>query len=564
MDNTLFSFDLTSVTNLTITSVLYNPTSHVSDWVDKIFGSKAIINKKNDYGYDLGPQPLTDSEIADRYSRFHRNFVLPNYALWPACSLEFLGFVLHSEDGPFNPSLRYGGFVGNATVVIKERSIDWNCFYRPVYENWREEKNYSKPNYWGVIFYCPSPNFTECDNLEQNILSTSDIEESFVHSLNESGIVSLTTPAGDKWRTTFLSKPFLSKAERYTIFDQSYNPQNNGQPHNVSGHVMSKAKNTHAVCLSIPYTSTDTAKAAANGAILLEWIRYYSLIGFKVLVYDRDGANAHHIFNSSYGASQNIRIHRGKLVYHPYTIRGLLDASRKGLTYDNTEVEILNDKEADNHRRGRFESQGHDKVQTLTHCRFEAKALYNIDTVLVVDYDEFLYCPVVPPTARAQGGWINNFLSHMKATGVSQVEFTQRVVVNKTASPRNCVVDKASKGESIFDCFSSYIFYNGAHSIKSAHLDHSCPLTGYHNACPPSHSPRSHDCLCHTRLMKSNNWRPFENRKGRECALVHLSTNIASYGRPEYPYSEEETAEALQSRLEIGTLLNSRRKGRGT
>jgi hypothetical protein len=132
MDNTLFSFDLSSVTNLTITSVLYNPTSHVSDWVDKIFGSKAIINKKNDYGYDLGPLPLSDSEIADRYSRFKRNFALPHYALWPACSLEFLGFVFNSEDGQFNPSIRYGAFVGNATVVIKERSIDWSDLLLPV------------------------------------------------------------------------------------------------------------------------------------------------------------------------------------------------------------------------------------------------------------------------------------------------------------------------------------------------------------------------------------------------------------------------------------------------
>ena len=98
--------------------------------------------------------------------------------------------------------------------------------------------------------------------------------------------------------------------------------------------------------------------------------------------------------------------------------------------------------------------------------------------------------------------------------------------------------------------------------MKSAHLDHSCPLTGYHNACPSDHSLRSHDCLCSTRLMKSNNWRPYEHRRGRECALVHLSTNIASYGRPEYVFSEEEAAEALKSKLEMGTLLNSRRKGK--
>ena len=92
-------------------------------------------------------------------------------------------------------------------------------------------------------------------------------------------------------------------------------------------------------------------------------------------------------------------------------------------------------------------------MQTLAHRRFEAKALYYIDTALVVEYDEFLYCAVASATASAQGGWINNYLSHMKAIGVSQVEFTQRVVANKTASPRDCVVEKAARGQSIFDCF---------------------------------------------------------------------------------------------------------------
>ena len=46
---------------------------------------------------------------------------------------------------------------------------------------------------------------------------------------------------------------------------------------------------------------------------------------------------------------------------------------------------------------------GHDKTQTFTHCRFEAKAVYGIDNVLVTDFDEFLFCPWAKPTAQAQG-----------------------------------------------------------------------------------------------------------------------------------------------------------------
>ena len=120
------------------------------------------------------------------------------------------------------------------------------------------------------------------------------------------------------------------------------------------------------------------------------------------------------------------------------------------------------------------------------------------------------------------------------------------MVGNKTMqSPRDCVVNKALKHESLFDCFSSYEFYNGAHSIKCIHLNHGCPLTGYHQACPSVDIPRTNDCLCSTVLVRSNNYRTyiypdfkrdlsrrFEVPLGRECAVVHLSTNVSHNNQP--------------------------------
>ena len=48
--------------------------------------------------------------------------------------------------------------------------------------------------------------------------------------------------------------------------------------------------------------------------MLLEWIRYHAQLGFKLLIYDRDGANEEHIYHSYYGAAQRIRIPKdGKL-----------------------------------------------------------------------------------------------------------------------------------------------------------------------------------------------------------------------------------------------------------
>ena len=377
------------------------------------------------------------------------------------------------------------------------------------------------------------------------------------------------------WQTTFTSRLF-SNRDRKTGLDGTINSQSISQSisrsisqistqsqfdtisnisvNNVMGTRLKKMKS--AVCLSIPYTSTDNVKAGGNGAMLLEWIRYYALLGFKVLVYDRDGANKHHVYGSKYGESQKIRIPPGRLVYHPYTIRGLLDPSRDGLKYDNTEGYIANNLEEENKRRSRYESQGHDKVQTLTHCRFEAKALFGIENVLVVDFDEFLYCPVAQPTLRAQASWINQYFLRSKSQGVDQIQFTQRVVGNKTESPRDCVVKNSEEGNSIFDCFGSYLYYNGAHSVKSMHLGHSCPLTGYHTACPSDEIPRSHNCLCKTILMKSNNWRPYETRKGRECAVIHLSTNGFNYGREEYVFTDDEQKAVIESTIELWTVVN--------
>ena len=52
--------------------------------------------------------------------------------------------------------------------------------------------------------------------------------------------------------------------------------------------------------------------------MLLEWIRYHAQLGFKLLIYDRDGANEDHIYHSYYGAAQRIRIPKeGKLGISP-------------------------------------------------------------------------------------------------------------------------------------------------------------------------------------------------------------------------------------------------------
>jgi hypothetical protein len=87
-----------------------------------------------------------------------------------------------------------------------------------------------------------------------------------------------------------------------------------------------------AICVVVPYTSNDPEKAIANGAMLFEWVRYYGQLGIKTIVYDRDGANRQYIYDSVYGYAhtRNDKKVFEHLVYHGYTVRGLLDPSRKG------------------------------------------------------------------------------------------------------------------------------------------------------------------------------------------------------------------------------------------
>lgn len=101
-------------------------------------------------------------------------------------------------------------------------------------------------------------------------------------------------------------------------------------------------------------------------------------------------------------------------------------------------------------------SIGSDKVNTLTHCRFEAKAIFGIENMIVADFDEFLYCPIVPPTASAQSRYIHTVIQDNINSKYEQLTFPQYVVANKTSSTRDCLIDHVKTGKSIFTCFASF------------------------------------------------------------------------------------------------------------
>ena len=220
------------------------------------------------------------------------------------------------------------------------------------------------------------------------------------------------------------------------------------------------------------------------------------------------------------------------------------------------------------------------------------QALYGISRVLVLDFDEFIYCPTAPPypharallqaqdkdskdkdrdkdkdkdkdkdskdkdkdkdkekdkergykpqaaigpvlasTARDLGRYINTVTATLQSQGLRQIMVQQRVTMNKTQSVRDCLVAQASASPplSLFSCYGGFKYERASHSIKSFHLGTTCPLTGYHQACPAPQTPRAYDCACPCFDVdaKQKDW-PYPVpplAASVKCALFHLSSN---------------------------------------
>lgn len=502
---------------MTITSLLYNFDTH-SEWVDHIFGSKAVFHHKNNVE-ELEHSPLTEDEINERH--VNTMFKIPPHGLIPRCSFELLGFVRLGDEAPFKQKDKMKSpAIGLANVKIK--SHHFSCFFRPLYENWRPESTTVKTHYWAIVLYCPTQNRTICSSLPSHFEPRTKINHPAVMKIE----VKIHLQSSN------LSSTFTAR-----VSDQS----------DVIKSSKSDLLSTPVgICTAIPYASSDPEKAQANGAMLAEWIRHHSSLGMKVIVYDRHGNHFHHIFNSSYAREQSIN--NMNLVYHNFTIRELLDNSDSGARYDNSEHNNLN-------RRVRNEMNNDDKTLTLTHCRFEARALYGLVDVMVVDFDEFVLCPQVAPDPRAQAHYFSRLITDAHHASVDQLLLLQRLPMNKTASPRDCVVANARRGHSIFDCFAAYEYASEGHSWKSVHLSHKCPLTGYHQACATPSSPRGYNCDCRSLLVRPDLHRDTSlSLELRGCVLMHLSTLSADYAR-----QADVDADVLRN-LEGDALVRARRK----
>ena len=443
---------------LSILSVRRNrPGMIVSEWVESLFGSSAKFGTEN-----ILLQNGTTITVK-------KEFQLPASANNSLCSFEFLGFVKMIGGTPFTESNNFNSVIGEAPMVITQSSVSWTCYYKSMTESWRIPKHY-----WSIFFYCPAPDNAVCTGpheMESDLLLTGHI-------------------AMDMHNTTWKA--------RFPL-------------------VIEKEPAKPSACLVLPYKTSIPEKAAVNGAVLYEWVRYHSLMGFKIIIYDRNGANKHYIFNSTYGQANNQQglDWTSSVVYLRHTIFGLLDKANPEAKYDN-----INDK---NEMDGGYLDD--DKTATLTHCRFEANALYGSTKVLVADFDEFLFCPKGALTFSGQKFVINNVIERYSNYNVNQIIFFQVYPSDKLEGGKyltilDCLTDKVANGKSIFDCYSSLEFNTGFFFIgKAIHLGYKCPLTDFHGACTNKY------CRCPSVMYPGRNAEYTVMPQADQCYFMHLTTH---------------------------------------
>ena len=125
--------------------------------------------------------------------------------------------------------------------------------------------------------------------------------------------------------------------------------------------------------------------------------------------------------------------------YHSFTFHELLLNNAQGSAVSVAE----SDRESVEGGRGLdFDL---DKTMTLTYCRFDAKARLGIERVLVVDFDEFLYCSEGTSDLQRQRAYIAHYVEQVASSGIEQLQ------VNKTH------LRKRDPKEKVADCLYSQL-----------------------------------------------------------------------------------------------------------
>ena len=241
------------------------------------------------------------------------------------------------------------------------------------------------------------------------------------------------------------------------------------------------------VVATAPYIDTNLNA----GILIANWIFHHIRLGFRVYFYDRNGSYANIIQSSidkfvDKNSGNNDEL-KHQLIYHRYTIRELLG-------YD------------DFHQRHARTDQ--DKALTYSHCRFEYQTRRDeyssgrdVKNLLVIDFDEFVFCPSVAYNPGDQLKGLLSIVNSNRHTKADEFVFG-RFAVHNVSDLNSCLKNTFDANQSAFICYNSWITGDRHSTIKSMHHSFLCPSTDFHFACTSV-------CVC-------------ERHSQNTCALFHF------------------------------------------
>lgn len=474
--------------SLTFTSVGYNPTSTPSNWVSSTFN--------------------------DSLARTHYK----SLPVTSACSIEMLGIMWSWGTGGF-----YGGDC-RLTLEHWDIKMSAQCFYRGMFEEWRAAKHYS------LVFFCPVTDPQDCavldfmsDHSLDPVVTIAKVEGEFRIPLTkhkQRPVVYFRTQIP---RISLVGEQ-AKRSRKRSMFDYPNEKPN----YEVSETTRIRA----AVCTVLPYVANRRSSRKIHHRMLLDWIAYYSALDFDIFIYDKHENHE----DEDFAKHERVRYFGYTVGEHVVPTRNIMEAGRGGLESSASvgSALVLSDE---------------DKVMTLNHCRFEARAMHGIDVIIVADVDEFLYCK--NDDRIPQRRVVQNMLQYFDSSPLNEVGFgtlyPSCFATNYTEF-RNCQLHHAILNQTVFPCYASidYTVYNFIE--KTIYLGMNCPITGYHRGCP---SHESFPGLCDSCVSQEHG----------KCRFVHLSNRadvynpeqLTKYRVPRVSVAEE--AKFLSSKLELANVI---------
>lgn len=289
----------------------------------------------------------------------------------------------------------------------------------------------------------------------------------------------------------------------------------------------------HAVC------TVQTFKNQFSGAMLFMFVKYYRMMGWRVIVYDRFG-NHHDVLKPL--------LKLPGVDYYPFTLYQLAQPNKYNKAYakeQGAELKSFYKMEVNwgysSKKLADTADQDADKSRTYDYARLEYR---HLDMILYIDADELFFCPQAAESPLVQKEYQHNLMSQFHSRGVEEMRFVRipysglapadfinsaenRSNADFTIHTGECMNAALAEGSllKLAKCWSIGTSYDNF--PKSADFASKCPFHYNHWSCDGMKGGgrdwTKNRCRCKVSFEMQNffEYRPVLRR----CHLMHLNDN---------------------------------------